>query len=139
MGKYNHTLGKFSDDAADILIDGKKVGWIERNIGERFASAGSYARVKFVSGYTLTFTDDALSEEQGRFEKQRDIVDYDTLPEAREAIDLIAAGALHGLAFALPPAKVHHVAKRAGGRKHPPKRGRSAAGSTRPSTRRSRA
>lgn len=50
------------DDAADIYVDGRKVGWLERVYGERFKSATSYARVQYVSHYSITLTDDGASE-----------------------------------------------------------------------------
>lgn len=59
MTKRNITIGKFEDDAADIMLDGKVIGWLERVKGERFASASSRARVSFVDHYTINLTDDA--------------------------------------------------------------------------------
>jgi hypothetical protein len=54
-------IGKFSDDdAADISVDGRVVGWLERVKSERFASASSRARVAFVSHYSIVLTDDAV-------------------------------------------------------------------------------
>ena len=55
-------INKFGDDdAADIAVDGRVVGWLERVHGERFASASSRARVTFVSHYTIVLTDDATN------------------------------------------------------------------------------
>lgn len=55
-------IGKFDDDAADIWVGDRVVGWLERVHGERFKSVTSYARVSFVSHYTIMLTDDALDE-----------------------------------------------------------------------------
>ena len=53
-------IGKFGDDdSADIKVDGRVVGWLERVKSERFASATSRARVSFVSHYSIMLTDDA--------------------------------------------------------------------------------
>jgi hypothetical protein len=47
-------LGKFgSDDTAPITRDGAEIGYVERVYGERFASASSRARVKFVDHYLV--------------------------------------------------------------------------------------
>jgi hypothetical protein len=55
-------IGKFGDDdSADISVDGRVVGWLERVRGERFASASSRARVTFVSHYSIMLTDDAAN------------------------------------------------------------------------------
>jgi hypothetical protein len=52
-------IGKFGDDdSADISVDGRVVGWLERVRSERFASASSRERVSFVSHYSITLTDD---------------------------------------------------------------------------------
>jgi hypothetical protein len=52
-------IGKFGDDdTAEIKVDGRVVGWLERVHGERFASATSRARVSFVSHYSIVLTDD---------------------------------------------------------------------------------
>ena len=57
---FKVTIGKFDDDdSADIKVDGRVVGWLERMKSERFASATSRARVSFVSHYTIMLTDDA--------------------------------------------------------------------------------
>lgn len=57
-------IGKFhDDDSADITVDGRNVGWLERVHGERFKSVGSYARVTFVSHYSIVLTDDAAAEQ----------------------------------------------------------------------------
>lgn len=53
-------IGRFEDDAANITIDGKVAGWLERVKGERFKSASSRARVSYVEGYSIMLTDDAL-------------------------------------------------------------------------------
>lgn len=56
---FKVSIGKFGDDdSADITVDGKSVGWLERVHGERFASASSRARVSFVSHYSIMLTDD---------------------------------------------------------------------------------
>jgi hypothetical protein len=60
-------IGTFGDDdAADISVDGKIVGWLERVRGERFASASSRARASFVSHYSIMLTDDAADAQLGR-------------------------------------------------------------------------
>ena len=57
---FKVSIGKFGDeDSADITVDGRSVGWLERGRGERFASASSRARVSFVSHYSIMLTDDA--------------------------------------------------------------------------------
>lgn len=57
-------IGKFGgDDSADITVDGRVVGWLERVRGERFASASSRARVSFVSHYSIMLTDDAAADQ----------------------------------------------------------------------------
>jgi hypothetical protein len=57
-------IGKFADDdTAPITVDGRDVGWLERVKGERFKSATSYARVQFVSHYSIMLTDDAAFEQ----------------------------------------------------------------------------
>ncbi len=61
---FKVTIGKFGgDDTAEIKVDGRAVGWLERVRGERFKSATSYARVSFVSHYTIVLTDDAAYEQ----------------------------------------------------------------------------
>lgn len=56
---FQITIGKFGDDdTADIKVDGRVVGWLERVKGERFKSVTSRARVSFVSHYTIVLTDD---------------------------------------------------------------------------------
>ena len=53
-------IGTFGDDdSADIKVDGRVVGWLERVKSERFASATSRTRVAFVSHYTIMLMDDA--------------------------------------------------------------------------------
>ena len=57
-------IGKFGeDDSANITVDGRLVGWLERVYGERFKSASSYARVQYVSHYSIMLTDDAAFEQ----------------------------------------------------------------------------
>lgn len=57
---FKVTISKFSDDdSADITVDGRNVGWLERVKSERFASVTSRARVSFVSHYSIMLTDDA--------------------------------------------------------------------------------
>lgn len=57
-------IGTFGDDdTAEIRVDGREVGWLERVRGERFASASSRARVSFVSHYTIVLTDDAADDQ----------------------------------------------------------------------------
>jgi hypothetical protein len=61
---FKVTIGTFGDDdTAEIKVDGKAVGWLERVHGERFKSASSYARVQYVSHYTIVLTDDAAFEQ----------------------------------------------------------------------------
>lgn len=61
---FKVTIGKFGDDdTAEIKADGRTVGWLERVHGERFKSATSYARVSFVSHYSIVLTDDAAEEQ----------------------------------------------------------------------------
>lgn len=56
---FKVTIGKFGDDdTAEIKVDGREVGWLERVHGERFKSASSRARVSFVSHYSIVLTDD---------------------------------------------------------------------------------
>lgn len=62
--KFKVTIDKFGDDdAADISVDGKVVGWLERVRGERFRSVTSRERVSFVSHYSITLIDDAADEQ----------------------------------------------------------------------------
>lgn len=57
-------IGKFGDDdSADITVNGRVVGWLERVKSERFKSATSRARVEFVSHYSIMLTDDAADEQ----------------------------------------------------------------------------
>ena len=57
---FKVTISTFGDDdSADIKVDGRVVGWLERMKSERFASATSRARVSFVSHYSIMLTDDA--------------------------------------------------------------------------------
>ena len=60
FGKFGKPGNAYAEDSIDILVDGQKVGWIERSMGERFASPSSRQRVTFVSHYGITFTDDAI-------------------------------------------------------------------------------
>ena len=61
---FKVSIGTFGDDdSADIKVDGRVVGWLERVKGERFASASSRARVSFVSHYSIVLTDDAADEQ----------------------------------------------------------------------------
>ena len=70
-------IGKLGDDdSADISIDGRVVGWLERVRGERFKSATSYARVSFVSHYSIVLTDDAADAQLKKH-------DVDTRAEAK--------------------------------------------------------
>lgn len=73
-------IGKFDDDdSADITVDGRVVGWLERVHGERFASASSRARVSFVSHYSIMLTDDAADEQLRKH-------DVDSRAEAKQEI-----------------------------------------------------
>ena len=57
-------IGTFGeDDSADIKVDGRVVGWLERVKSERFASVTSRARVQYVSHYSIMLTDDAADEQ----------------------------------------------------------------------------
>ncbi len=59
---FKVSIGKFGDDdSANITVDGRTVGWLERVSGERFASASSRTRVTFVSHYSIMLTDDAAA------------------------------------------------------------------------------
>lgn len=70
-------IGKFSDDdSADITVDGRAVGWLERVKSERFASATSRARVSFVSHYSIMLTDDFADEQLRKH-------DFDSVKEAK--------------------------------------------------------
>jgi hypothetical protein len=61
--KFKVAIGKFGDDdSADITVDGRVVGWLERVKSERFASASSRARVSFVSHYSIMLTDDFAND-----------------------------------------------------------------------------
>jgi len=60
-------IGTFGDDdSANITVDGRVVGWLERVRGERLASASSRTRVAFVSHYSIVLTDDAASAQLGK-------------------------------------------------------------------------
>ncbi|HSX23232.1 MAG TPA: hypothetical protein VLE97_10715 [Gaiellaceae bacterium] len=61
---FKVTIGTFGDDdTAPIKVDGRDVGWLERVRGERFKSATSYARVQYVSHYSIVLTDDAADNQ----------------------------------------------------------------------------
>lgn len=61
---FKVTIGTFGDDdSADIKVDGRVVGWLERVKSERFASATSRARVSFVAHYSIMLTDDAADDQ----------------------------------------------------------------------------
>ncbi len=65
--KFKVRIGTFGgDDAADITVDGRVVGWLERVHGERFASTMSPARVSFLARYSLMLTDDAADAQLHR-------------------------------------------------------------------------
>lgn len=70
------------DDTADIYVDGRKVGWLERVYGERFKSATSYARVQYVSHYSITLTDDGADEQ---LRKESDY-DHNSRADAKQAV-----------------------------------------------------
>jgi hypothetical protein len=77
---FKVTIGKFGDDdSADIYVDGKNVGWLERVHGERFKSATSYARVQYVSHYSIMLTDDAADAQLRKH-------DVDSRGEAKKEI-----------------------------------------------------
>jgi hypothetical protein len=62
--KFKATILKFGDDdTAEIWVDGRNVGWLERVYGERFKSATSYARVQYVSHYSIMLTDDGADDQ----------------------------------------------------------------------------
>ncbi len=64
MTKFKVTIGTFSDDdTAEIKVDGRAVGWLERVHGERFKSVTSYARVQYVSHYSIVLMDDFADEQ----------------------------------------------------------------------------
>lgn len=90
MATTNITVGKFEDDAADIMLDGKAIGWIERVKGERFRSATSYARVSFVSHYEVNLTDDALNEKLTEALKS-DVHHFDSKADAVKAVRALFA------------------------------------------------
>lgn len=61
---FKVSIGTFGDDdSADIKVDGRVVGWLERVKSERFASATSRARVSLVSHYSIMLTDDAAYDQ----------------------------------------------------------------------------
>ena len=67
---FKVSIGTFgNDDSADIKVDGRVVGWLERVKSERFASASSRARVSFVSHYSIMLTDDFADKQL----KKRDV------------------------------------------------------------------
>jgi hypothetical protein len=66
---FDVKIGTFGeDDSADIAVDGRVVGWLERARSERFASASSRARVSFVSHYSIMLTDDFADEQLRKHE-----------------------------------------------------------------------
>ena len=78
---FKVSIGTFGDDdTAEIKVDGKVVGWLERVHGERFKSASSRARVQFVSHYTIVLTDDAAFEQLRKH-------DVDTRKEAKAEVE----------------------------------------------------
>lgn len=78
---FKVTIGKFGDDdTADIKVDGRSVGWLERVKSERFASATSRARIAFVSHYSIMLTDDFADEQLKKH-------DVDSRKEARLEVE----------------------------------------------------
>ena len=76
-GTFKAAIGKFGDDdTAEIKVDGRVVGWLERVHGERFKSVTSYARIQHVSHYTIVLTDDAADAQLRKH-------DVDTRAEAK--------------------------------------------------------
>jgi hypothetical protein len=74
---FKVAIGTFGeDDSADIKVDGRVVGWLERVKSERFASATSRARIAFVSHYSIMLTDDAANDQLKKH-------DVDTRAEAK--------------------------------------------------------
>ena len=89
---FKVSIGTFGDDdSADITVDGKSVGWLERVHGERFKSASSRARVSFVSHYSIMLTDDTASDQLRKH-------DVDTRAEAKLEITRAYERALTPLA-----------------------------------------
>ena len=61
--KFKVKIGAFGkDDAADIMVDGRVVGWLERVHGERLASVTR----SFVGRYSLMLTDAAADSQLHR-------------------------------------------------------------------------
>ena len=61
---FKVAIGTFGDDdTAEIKVDGRAVGWLERVRGERFKSASSRARVSFISHYAIVLMDDAADDQ----------------------------------------------------------------------------
>jgi hypothetical protein len=79
--KFKVTILPFGDDdTADIWVDGRKVGWLERVYTERFKSATSYARVRYVSHYSIMLTDDGADDHLRKH-------DVDSRKEAKSEIE----------------------------------------------------
>lgn len=68
-------LAKFSEDAADILVGGKSIGWVEREVSERFESQSSRKRIRYISGYSVMITADTSQN-----------TTFTTITEARDYI-----------------------------------------------------
>lgn len=83
FGTFGKPGSVHAEDSIDILVDGKKVGWIERVKDERFASASSRARIAFVSHYEIMFTDDALDAKAQAADR---IQLVDTLGDAKKLV-----------------------------------------------------
>lgn len=79
---FKVTIGTFDDDAADILVDGKIVGWLDRVYGERFRGASSYARSRHVDHYSIVLTDDPANEQLAKHGRE----DVKSRAEARAEI-----------------------------------------------------
>ena len=78
---FKVSIGTFGDDdSADIKVDGRVVGWLERVKSERFASATSRARVSFVSHYSIMLTDDAADDQLAKH-------DVDSRAEAKLEVE----------------------------------------------------
>ena len=92
--KFKVTISKFGDDGtANIKVDGRDVGWLERVKDERFASASSRARVSFVSHYSIMLTDEAAA---ARLDKH----DVDSRAEAKLEVERAFESWLENLAHA---------------------------------------
>ena len=104
-------FGKFgkSEESIDIFVNGKDVGWIERHMSERFASASSRARIPFVSHYAIVFTDDALDAKV----RQTDRVNIvDTLGDAKQIARDIITRPDDSAPVTVPEAGSAHARKR---------------------------